>query len=208
MDPGLSSIRYEGDNYDAYLTSPEPSVWDLYVKKVSNSDTITLNSWFTSYRQMKRIKMEFVGSIEAAVPLGRFGYYHATPLIPRSILNAFMPVGYILTLYSQADPNDMYPGTTWVRMANTFLWGCDANGDIGVTGGEKTHKLTLAELPSHTHGAVYSAQADGDKLLPWLSTAVLGSGDKIAYGAVNNGGNAAHNNMPPYTQVAFWRRTA
>ena len=204
MDPGLATIRYEGDNYDAYLTSPTASVWDLYVKKVSNSDTITLNKWFTSYRQMKRVKVEFVGSIESTVPLGRFGYYHATPLVPRSIINAFMPVGYILTLYSQADPNDMYPGTTWVRMANTFLWGCDADGEIGVTGGEKTHTLTANELPAHSHGSVYSGNASGTKTHAWLAS----GGSAMAYGTVSTGGGAAHNNMPPYTQVAIWRRTA
>lgn len=203
-DPGLSSIRYEGDNYDAYLTSQSESVWDLYVKKVSNSDTITLNNWFTSYRQMKRVNVEFVGSIESTVPLGRFGYYHATPLVSKSVIDCFMPVGYILTLYSQADPNDMYPGTTWVRMVNTFLWGCDANGDIGVTGGEKTHTLTVNEIPAHSHGSVYSQHATGTKDKAWYNT----SGSSVAYGAVSAGGGAAHNNMPPYTQVAFWRRTA
>lgn len=202
-DPGLAFIKYEGDNYDAYLTSPAESVWDLYVKKSSGYDTITLNNWFTSYRQMQLVNVEFVGSIESTVPLGRFGYYHATPLVPRSILDCFMPVGYILTLYSQANPNDMYPGTTWVRMTNTFLWGCDANGDIGVTGGEKTHTLTVSELPAHNHGSVYSGNASGTKTHAWLAS----GGSAMAYGTVSAGGGAAHNNMPPYTQVAIWRRT-
>lgn len=202
-DPGLASIRYEGDNYDAYLTSPAESVWDLYVKKVSNSDTITLNSWHTSYRQMKRINMEFIGSIESTVPHGRFGYYHATPSVLPSIIDCILPVGMIIQLYSHADPNDMYPGTTWVRLVNTFLWGCDANGGIGTTGGEKTHTLTTNELPAHSHGAVYSANATGTKSQAWYSA----SGDKLAYGVVETGGGAAHNNMPPYTQVSIWRRT-
>lgn len=203
-DPGLASIRYEGDNYDAYLTSPAESVWDLYVKKVSNSDTITLNSWHTSYRQMKRVNLEFIGSIESQVPLGRFGYYHATPAVLPSIIDCLLPVGMIIQLYSHADPNDMYPGTTWERMANTFLWGCDANGGIGTTGGEKTHTLTIDELPVHSHGAVYSQNAEGTKSQAWYSN----SGDKLAYGVVETGGGAAHNNMPPYTQVSIWRRTA
>lgn len=203
-DPGLSSIKYEGDNFDAYLTSPTASVWDLYVKKVNSSDTVTLNRWHTSARQMKRVNVEFVGNIESTVPLGRFGYYHATPLVAKSIIDCFMPVGYILTLYSQADPNDMYPGTTWVRMANTFLWGCDAEGDIGITGGEKTHALTVNELPAHSHGSVYSGNVSGTKTHAWLAS----GGSAMAYGTVSAGSGAAHNNMPPYTQVAFWRRTA
>lgn len=203
-DPGLASIRYEGDNYEAYLTSPSESTWDLYVKKVNNSDTITLNRWHTSYRQMKRISIEFVGSIVSQVPLGRHGYYHATPLLSRSIVDCFMPVGYILHLYSHADPNTMYPGTSWERITNAFLWGCDENGGIGTTGGEKTHVLTAEEMPAHTHGSVYSQHAAGTKDKAWYTA----SGSSLSYGTVTAGDGKAHNNMPPYIQVSIWRRTA
>lgn len=203
-DPGLASIKYEGDNYDAYLTSPTESVWDLYVKKVSNSDTITLNSWHTSYRQMSRINIEFVGNIVSTVPTGRFGYFKAIPAVLPSIIDCILPVGMIIQLYSHADPNDMYPGTTWVRLSNTFLWGCDASGTIGQTGGEKTHTLTTNEMPTHSHGSVYSQHASGTKDKAWYTT----SGSSVAYGAVETGGGVAHNNMPPYTQISIWRRTA
>ena len=202
-DPGLSSIVYEGDNYGAFLTKSAESVWDLYVKKVSNSDTVTLNSWQTSYRQMKRCTVEFVGSIVSAVPTGLLGYYRATPLVSQSIIDCVMPVGFVLTLYSHADPNDMYPGTTWVRITNAFLWAVDGSGTIGTTGGSKTHTLTVNELPVHSHGSVYSQNATGTKSQAWYST----SGDKLAYGVVETGGGAAHNNMPPYIQVSMWRRT-
>ena len=208
-DPGLASIRYEGENYDAYITSPSASVWDLYVRKVSNSDTITLNDWYTSYRQMKRCSIEFPeDTIVSQIPTGRHGYYKATPAVLQSIIDFMLPVGTIIHRHDHANPNDMYPGTTWVRLENTFLWGCDASGTIGQTGGEKTHKLTTAEMPSHSHGAVYSADASGTKNLPWLSTSVLGTGDKLAYSIVPTGESDPHNNMPPYTQVSIWRRTA
>lgn len=203
-DPGLASIRYEGENFDAYVTSPSASVWDLYVKKVNQSDTITLNHWHTSYRQNSRVSVEFVGSIASAVPTGRHGYYKATPLASRSILDCFFPVGFILMLYSHADPNDMYPGTTWARIANSFLWGVDESGTIGTTGGAKTHTLTVDELPSHSHGSVYSGNVSGTKTHTWLAS----GGSNMAYGTVATGGGAAHNNMPPYTQVSIWRRTA
>lgn len=207
-DPALASCVYEGENYDAYLTKSAASVWDLYVKKVSNSDTITLNRWSTSYRQMKRVSIEFDGSIVSTVPTGLVGYYKATPIPVRSILDSIFPVGYILLLYSHADPNDMYPGTTWERIYGAFPWFTDENGQIGLTGGERTHKLTTAEMPSHSHGAVYSGNASGDKNLPWLSTSVLGTGDKLAYSTIATGGSEAHNNMPPYIQISAWRRTA
>ena len=98
----------------------------------------------------------------------------------------------------------MYPGTTWARITNRFLWGCDADGDIGVVGGEKTHTLTTSELPAHSHGSVYSGNASGTKTHSWLAS----GGSNMAYGTVSAGSGAAHNNMPPYIQVAIWRRTA
>lgn len=207
-DPALASCVYEGENYDAYLTKSAASVWDLYVKKVSNSDTITLNRWSTSYRQMKRVTVDFIGTIVSTVPTGLVGYYKATPLPVRSILDSIFPVGYILLLYSHANPNTMYPGTTWERISGAFPWFTDASGTIGQTGGAKEVTLTTAQIPSHTHGSVYSGNASGDKTLPWLSTSVLGTGDKLAYSTIATGGSEAHNNMPPYIQISAWRRTA
>jgi hypothetical protein len=197
----LSSIRYEGSNYGAFLIKLDELTWDLYVQKGSTYDTITLQDWWTSYTMQSRVRVTFPGTLAAALP---DTYYRATPLVPESILDSFMPVGYILLLYSHADPNDMYPGTTWVRITNAFLWAVDDSGDIGLTGGEKTHKLTVNELPAHTHGSVYSQHAAGTKDKAWYNTA----GSSVAYGTVSAGGGAAHNNMPPYVQVSVWRRTA
>lgn len=113
------------------------------------------------------------------------------------------PVGFVMILWSQVDPNTMYPGTKWTRVTNAFLWACDEKGQIGVTGGEKTHALTVAELPVHSHGAVYSGNVSGTKTHAWLAS----GGSAMAYGTVETGSGAAHNNMPPYVQVAVWRRT-
>lgn len=128
--PALNAFRYEGENYGAFLVRSADSVWDLYVQKVSNSDTVTLNDWYTSYRQMNRVAITFPGTIVTTLPTGLEGWYRATPLVSRSILDAFYPVGYLLLLYSHADPNTMYPGTTWERLENTLLWATDS-GTIG-----------------------------------------------------------------------------
>jgi hypothetical protein len=120
------------------------------------------------------------------------------------------PVGSIYIAYNHINPADRFGGT-WERMANTFLWGTDASGTIGQTGGEKTHTLTANELPSHTHGAVYTGTGATDadhqvaeKKYAWYTA----SGSAIAYGYTHAGNDQAHNNMPPYTQVSIWRRIA
>lgn len=198
----VGSVRYEGSNYSAYLApGGDELTWDLYVLKGSAWDTITLQDWWTSKTMESRVKVTFPGGLVDAVPQP---YWRATPLIAESILDTFLPVGFVLILYSHADPNTMYPGTTWVRIENAFLWGVDEDGAIGLTGGAKTHKLTVNELPSHTHGSVYSGNASGTKTHAWLAS----GGTAMAYGTVATGGGAEHNNMPPYVQVSIWRRNA
>lgn len=114
------------------------------------------------------------------------------------------PVGSIYIAYNHTNPGTLFGGT-WERITNAFLWASDASGTIGQTGGEKTHTLTVNELPAHTHGSVYSQHADGEKQHPWYMSSTDG---KLAYGTVSTGGGQAHNNMPPYIQVSIWRRTA
>lgn len=200
----LSSFTYEGTNYGAYLVHADTLVWDLYVLKSSTWDSITLQDWWMSYPMETRCTVTFPGDLVDTVPQGLEGYYRATPTVLRSILDCILPVHSIIMRYDHADPNTMYPGTTWVRITNRFLWGCDADGDVGVVGGEKTVTLTVNQIPAHSHGSVYSQHAAGTKSQAWYTTA----GTNLAYGVVETGGGAAHNNMPPYIQVSIWRRTA
>lgn len=203
-DSNMSSFTYEGTNFAAYLVKASALVWDLYVLKGSEWDTITMQDWWTSKTMETRCTVTFPGDLVDTVPQGLVGYYRATPLIAENILDSFFPVGYILFLYSHADPNDMYPGTTWVRIQNAFLWAVDGSGVIGKTGGAKEVTLTVDQIPAHSHGSVYSQHATGTKDKAWYNTA----GTSVAYGTVSTGGGKAHNNMPPYIQVSVWRRTA
>jgi len=198
----VASIRYEGDNYGAYLAPGGNALtWDLYVLKGSTWDVITLQDWWMSKTMETRVKVTFPGNLVAQVPNP---YHRATPAVLQNILDCFMPVGFVLTLYSHADPNDMYPGTTWARITNAFLWAVDDSGSIGLTGGAKEVTLTVNQIPAHSHGSVYSQHATGTKDKAWYNT----SGSSVAYGPVETGGGQPHNNMPPYVQVSIWRRTA
>lgn len=197
----VQSIRYEGTNYGAFLVPRDALTWELYVQKGSAWDTITLQDWWMSKTMESRVEVTFPGTLVSALPAE---WYRATPAPMRSILDAFYPVGYILLLYSHADPNSMYPGTTWVRIKDAFLWADDGDGTIGQTGGAREVTLTTDQLPKHSHGSVYSQHATGTKDKAWYSS----SGSSVAYGPVETGGGQAHNNMPPYIQVSVWRRTA
>lgn len=141
------------------------------------------------------------------IPWVRHAYRNNTGLWEYSNWCSFAlfsyPVGSLYIAYNHTNPGTLFGGT-WERVENAFLWACDASGTIGQTGGEKTHTLTVDELPSHSHGSVYSQHATGTKDKAWYTT----SGSSVAYGTVATGGGQAHNNMPPYIQVSVWRRTA
>lgn len=197
----LSTIRYEGTNYGAFLVKAGELIWDLYVLKGSSWDTITLQDWWTSKTMESRVRVTFPGTLVGSLP---GDYYRATPAMLDSLRDYIYPVGSVYISYSHVNPATLFGGT-WVRIENAFLWGTTSGGVIGQTGGEQTHALTENELPAHSHGSVYSQHIDsGTKNVAWY----LATGTAIGYGPVTTGGGAAHNNMPPYVQVSIWRRTA
>lgn len=71
---------------------------------------------------------------------------------------------------------------------------------VGKTGGEKNHKLTIAEMPSHSHSRNYYSSdwcANGSKSGYHGNDA----GTKKVTGST--GGNGAHNNLQPYAVVKY-----
>lgn len=129
FNPALDSITYEGDNYGAFLYQESTSVWVLYVEKTAQNDPITVQRWVTSPFMDGRLVVTFPE--DEQVETLTSPWYRATPFVSQSILDCFFPVGYILFLYSHADPNTMYPGTTWERIENSLLWATTPGGVIG-----------------------------------------------------------------------------
>lgn len=219
VDPELESIVYEGANYGAFLVKTATSTWDLFVQKSPTTDTITLQDWYTSYRQMKRVNVTFPGDQVSTVPQGLVGYYRATPAQLQSILDYVYPVGSIYLSYSHVSPADLFGGT-WVRIENAFLWATTPGGTIGQTGGESTHTLTVNEMPSHVgHLSANDSNWNGTGGLFMEKSVMtvhgttgrgwtLQAGNEVVPAGNSVGGGAAHNNMPPYIQVSIWRRTA
>lgn len=130
--------------------------------------------------------------------------------IPTNV-DAIYPVNSIYISYSHTSPASLFGGT-WTRITNTFLWATDSGGTIGGTGGEKSHTLTVNEMPSHFHNGKVNTATDGHysgnyneaKRYSEATTSTI-----IETQITNSvGGGAAHNNMPPYIQVSIWRRTA
>lgn len=133
------------------------------------------------------------------------------------------------------NPNNIFKSHTWVRFAaGRTLVGYSASetefNTIEKTGGAKTHTLTTAQMPAHSHAAV-----NGDTTIHFTQIDIVngvsgkitigssGTSNRTVYGASINGGwqylrdddttastggGSAHNNLQPYITVYFWKRTA
>jgi hypothetical protein len=122
------------------------------------------------------------------------------------------PVGLYVWLAVETDPATLWGGT-WVRQPEGMtLVSAGDNYPLNSTGGEATHTLTVAEMPSHQHQMV-NGNTGGYDYSAWTkSSVVLHDARAIGYAGNANtsyvGGNAAHNNMMPYKAAYCWLRTA
>lgn len=80
----------------------------------------------------------------------------------KDLIDILYPVGYIITLTGDQNPNQLWAGTTWERYAaGRVLMGAGTYTENGVTytytngatGGEVKHPLTADEMPAHSHTA-------------------------------------------------------
>lgn len=126
------------------------------------------------------------------------------------LLNKVYPVGAIYMSVNDTTPAS-FLGGTWEQLQDRFLLASGNTYTAGTTGGEATHKLTINEMPKHTH------KIEGQKN---DSTGYHHKGSQVGHPGITEGGNywskettatgggQAHNNMPPYLVVFMWKRTA
>ncbi len=118
-------------------------------------------------------------------------------------------IGDILQTTNATSPTARWAGTTWAAIQNKFLVGVGSDYAVGATGGEATHTLTVAEMPSHRHVQSYYMNYlnSGSAAVAVMSGGT--AGDTPSYQNTQyTGDGAAHNNLPPYYAVYMWRRTA
>jgi hypothetical protein len=111
--------------------------------------------------------------------------------------------GDILLSTSNENPAARFPNTTWVA------WGQGrvpvgmggSYTSVEATGGQDSVTLSLAQIPSHTHGYVEPIGAVG---------AIVGTAGHIANAdkrTGSEGGGQAHENRQPYITCYMWKRT-
>lgn len=165
-----------------------------YVKKVKGKDLSTNDYTNTEKEEVAKVKDK---------------------LDKASLLDLTYPVGSIYMSINNTNPETLFGGT-WVEFAKgKTLVGVDATqtefNTVEKTGGAKTHKLTIEEMPIHTpKWKGYSA-----------GNLYVGSGTPVTYALFGNdtwdgskaggiqpvGGDQPHNNLQPYITCYMWKRT-
>ena len=126
-----------------------------------------------------------------------------TPITPQNLLDFTYPIGSIYITTNGTDPQNIFGGK-WERLKDRFLLACGDTYAFGLTGGEATHKLTVEEMPKHTHKGIigYTNQPG------YYGRLYLGSEGTNFDDQNYVGGDQAHNNMPPFLAVYMWKRIA
>ena len=126
-----------------------------------------------------------------------------------SMVDYFYPVGsYYETSDSTFDPNVTFGGTWELETEGQVHIGAGENYEIGDTGGEATHTLTVNEMPSHAHTLLYDGSGGFSFGYQYSSKGARAAATENSSGIGNTGGSQAHNNMQPYIVVNRWHRIA
>jgi microcystin-dependent protein len=134
-----------------------------------------------------------------AVPKGAILMWSGSP--------AQLPAGWVLCDGTNGRPD----------LKGRFIVGYDPNdveyNSLKKTGGEKAHKLTVLEMPAHSH----SGQTDSSRLSLKVTGGIGGTHGLAAahdqktahfdhqhsFTTASQGGGAAHENRPPYYVLAY-----
>lgn len=122
------------------------------------------------------------------------------------------PVGSIYMSVNATNPSELFGGTWAAWGSGRVPVGVDTSDSdfstIEKTGGEKTHELSINEMPSHTH-ANYAKRTNvtinssGNTIISChRSNTGASTGDNIG----KTGSNAPHNNLQPYITCYMWKR--
>jgi len=127
-----------------------------------------------------------IDAVNNAVPSGLIMMWHGSV--------ASIPSGYYLCNGSNSTPD----------LRGQFIIGAGGTYAVDATGGETTHTLSVSEIPSHSHlvrlngyttsGTDYNDVCMGGR-----------TGQSYVYQGMSQsqGGDAAHNNLPPYYALAY-----
>jgi hypothetical protein len=119
-------------------------------------------------------------------------------IIPKGIICiwsgsvASIPAGWVLCDGSNGTPD----------IRGKFVLGSSSKFDIGQTGGEESHALTIEEMPKHSH-TVLPQRSWGQHSSGVAFDSGGATGTEIEHKSSFSGNDKSHNNMPPYYALCY-----
>lgn len=241
---GMQCMRTDDSNNIYKLTSTSPVTWELVPSKsyVDNAVTTGVKS-IANFKGATSTAAGAAGLVPAPDKGTQTDYYLSADgtwkkVQQRSIkevIDIVHPVGSIWETTTTDDPNTLWAGTTWVKMdagrvlvaAGSYTEsGTTYTYNLGDTGGEAKHQLSIDELTKHSHIAscsteglhshTFTAMTPGDNNREggsWDGSFKNGkTGENGAHShtiTVGETGNSQpHENRMPYIVINRWKRTA
>ena len=149
--------------------------------------------------------------------------------INEKVLAAY-PIGSIYVSTSSTNPSEFIGGEWESYGQGRTLVGVDSNDSdfstVEKLGGEKTHTLTIDEMPSHNHVermfldqsgyssvkpagyAYYIYSTQSSNVITWANAQISNMNYWRIGDTEDKGGSQAHNNLQPYITTYMWKRTA
>lgn len=135
----------------------------------------------------------------------------------KELMKLVFPIGATyITQSADTNPSTILEFGTWERVKGRVLVGIDEDDSdfatFGQEGGEKTHTLTVNEMPNHNHPAngTKDLYLMNDPTNSYAQSSVQDSGNPgVSWGktVASQGGNQPHNNLQPYKVVGYmWIR--
>ncbi|MCI8618334.1 MAG: hypothetical protein HFJ60_08930 [Clostridia bacterium] len=129
-----------------------------------------------------------------------------------NILELIFPIGSIYITQTNTNPSTILGFGTWERLKGKVCLGLDEEdtnmNEIGKTGGEKMHTLTIEEEPAHSHKVSYAGSDLIGNSVPYTENNAISYKQNNFYEDTNiAGGGQPHNNMQPFEIVGYmWIR--
>ena len=209
-------VEDEGKTLRKYITESFQNISDRLISYEESYNTIISDSG-NSNREIVDARVYGSGGISyetLKLRLDAMQNKIDTMYTKSDIVDLIFPIGFVVTLETSIDPNSIWGGK-WIRTAKgKFIAGLNEDEDefrtVGKTGGEKTHVLTVDEMPRHDHEQLVTVNS---------GCSINGRVDYNTDAKNNNkytqgirtgltGGGNAHNNLPPYEVAYKWKRIA
>ncbi len=204
-------IKTEDDIYDSYISALTLSD-ENFVYFKSGSLRITLLDKLKKSNDSAGNKLDVSGGKIT----GNLNINGILKNNNKTILDLTYPIGSIYLSIKNTNPSSLFGGIWEAWGSGRVPVGVDTTQTefetVEKTGGEKTHTLTVDEMPSHNHNVKYNTES-GIATASVLGTdrtasdteGSSGGGDWYVW-TTGAGGDEAHNNLQPYITCYMFKR--